>query len=162
MQIVAPLVETVHLPGDEPPPAPLCPECTHPVPVHAWRCRVVVGTADDPGPCPCPLTDLDLAPVPTLDEMLATGATYRQLDYWVRRGWLTPGRDRDSPRGAPGSGYARVWTERDRRVAALIVRLSESGLSVPAAARYAIDGVEKRVSSVTSLHNVTIAWRGAL
>ena len=40
----------------------------------------------------------------TNDVVAATGATYRQVDYWVRTG-LVPGQ---SPEG-PGSGHRRRW-----------------------------------------------------
>lgn len=36
-----------------------------------------------------------------------TGATYRQLDYWCRHGYVTPAE------AAAGSGTRRVWTMAD-------------------------------------------------
>ena len=39
------------------------------------------------------------------DQVLAqTGITYRQLDYWTRRGWLEP-----IPRTGQGKGNPRRW-----------------------------------------------------
>lgn len=39
----------------------------------------------------------------------ATGATYRQIDYWVTQGWLTPlAVEGKSPKG---SGHRRVFTD---------------------------------------------------
>lgn len=36
------------------------------------------------------------------------GISYRQLDYWVRAGWVVP-----SVQGSPGRGHHRLWSERD-------------------------------------------------
>jgi hypothetical protein len=40
----------------------------------------------------------------TVEAVHQTGATYRQLDYWCRMGWI-PGMPRKI-----GSGYERQWT----------------------------------------------------
>lgn len=87
----------------------------------------------------------------SLAEMLATGATYRQLDYWARRGWLTSDN--------PGSGHARRWTPRDRAVAHLMVRLGETGLRTDVAARVAADAADHGIASYSSEWGVTIMWR---
>jgi MerR-like DNA binding protein len=50
------------------------------------------------------------------------GMSYRQLDYWVRRGYLRPGNV-----GA-GSGSTRVWSKDELRVASLMARLVQAGL----------------------------------
>lgn len=52
----------------------------------------------------------------------ATGATIRQLDYWIRRGHLTG----DNLK-ASGSGSARRFTDVDLEVATAIHRLSALG-----------------------------------
>lgn len=52
----------------------------------------------------------------------ATGASYRQLDYWDRKGLVGP--------GSPGSGNQRRWSEDDLalcRVLAALTRLGCSG-----------------------------------
>lgn len=57
-----------------------------------------------------------------------TGLTYRQLDYWVRKGWLRPARK------ANGSGSRRGWTRRELDVAVVMCRLVDAGLKVDIAA----------------------------
>lgn len=48
---------------------------------------------------------LDLPTRKTIpDELWDTGVTYRQLDYWTRKGYITPAKP------SPGSGVRRVWT----------------------------------------------------
>lgn len=74
----------------------------------------------------------------SLEEMLCTGATYRKLDYWVRRGYLKP------ENSGKGSGTWRYWTRRDHQIATALVRLSkvlvfEHALTV--AERYVDEGV---------------------
>ncbi len=49
--------------------------------------------------------------------LAATGATYRQLDYWTRQGLVVAGWDLDDETQAevdagrlePGSGHVRIW-----------------------------------------------------
>jgi hypothetical protein len=94
----------------------------------------------------------------TLADMRATGATYRQLDYWTRCGWLLD--DPEHTLGLntlPGSGYWRKWTERDRRVAALMMRLIRAGLRTGVAAQIAHQAVDEGETAVT-MDGVTIAW----
>jgi hypothetical protein len=56
-----------------------------------------------------------------LDRVLQrTGATYRQLDWWCRQGYLSP--------GTPGIGAVRDWPESEIRVAAAMVRLTAVGI----------------------------------
>lgn len=50
------------------------------------------------------------------------GMSYRQLDYWVRRGYLRPGN------ADAGSGSTRQWPAEELRVAALMARLVDAGL----------------------------------
>lgn len=57
-----------------------------------------------------------------------TGATYRQLDYWARVGYVHP-----LGNGA-GCGSRRRWPELELDVAAAMSRLVAAGLSVPVAA----------------------------
>jgi hypothetical protein len=67
----------------------------------------------------------------TTDDLEAvlrrTGCTYRQLDYWCRRGWLHPA-------GGGGSGRQRIWPEAEIQAARTMRRLVEAGMTVTAAA----------------------------
>lgn len=72
---------------------------------------------------------------PTLSEVLATtGATYRQLDFWVRRGYLKP------RNATPGSGFPRRWPTEEVTVAAAMTQLVAAGLTVEAAHHAARNG----------------------
>lgn len=64
----------------------------------------------------------------SVDLMAATGATYRQVDYWTRVGYLRP------PEPTPGSGAQRAYPPAEVRVAALMVALVNAGVEVGAAA----------------------------
>jgi hypothetical protein len=63
---------------------------------------------------------------PTLEEKPHTwpvipGLTYRQLDHWCRVGYLkVPGR---------GHGFRREWPDEEVRVATVMTRLVQAGLS---------------------------------
>jgi DNA-binding transcriptional MerR regulator len=50
--------------------------------------------------------------------------TYRQLDYWVRRGFLEP------THADAGSGTPREWSPADALRAVLIARLVRAGMTV--------------------------------
>jgi DNA-binding transcriptional MerR regulator len=68
----------------------------------------------------------------TSDQVVRqAGITYRRLDYWTRVGYLSPAVP------AAGNGSARVWTPWEAEIAGRIRRLSEAGLPVEAAVRYA-------------------------
>ena len=60
------------------------------------------------------------------------GVTYRQLDYWVRVGYLHPDHDvpqwRATSEDYRGTGYARSWPTSEIRVARLMARLVAVGL----------------------------------
>ena len=66
-------------------------------------------------------------------EMVTTAGdlSYRQLDYWTRRGYLRP----DVP--DVGTGYVRTWPREECDVARLMQRLIRAGLSVSKAAKVA-------------------------
>lgn len=64
-------------------------------------------------------------------DLVATGITYRQLDYWTRAGYLRT----TTPRR--GSGYALRWPTTEIPVAAAMHRLTAAGLAPAAAARVA-------------------------
>jgi len=63
------------------------------------------------------------------------GPTYRQLDHWVRRGYLNPGN------ANAGTGNYRQWPAGELRIANLMYRLIQAGLTPAAAARVARAGV---------------------
>lgn len=54
----------------------------------------------------------------TSTAIAVSGATMRQLDYWTRRGVLSPSV------GAKGSGSRRAWSESDMILAACIADVS--------------------------------------
>lgn len=66
----------------------------------------------------------------THEVLRATGATYRQLDYWARLGLL-------HPTHAGGSGNSRRWPHLEQQVAGLMARLVGAGFTVETAARVA-------------------------
>jgi DNA-binding transcriptional MerR regulator len=65
--------------------------------------------------------------VNTRDVLRVTGVTYRQLDYWARMHYV------QATNEGEGSGAHRVWPDREVRIVALMARLTEAGLTVPAA-----------------------------
>lgn len=75
------------------------------------------------------------------DVIRRTGATYRQLDYWTRRGYLQP---------VPGntSGLPRAWPRIEVQVAAKMVALIEAGLTAEAAADVARCSVTEHTDRV--------------
>jgi hypothetical protein len=94
-------------------------------------------------------------PVPdgavSLHDMLATGASYRRLDHWVRQGWLSP------TDAAPGSGMARTWTPRDLTIVKVMVRLTSVGIPAATAATWAAACADENLTTVT-VNGVTITW----
>jgi hypothetical protein len=64
------------------------------------------------------------------------GITYRQMDHWVRLGYLQPGEGH-------GSGHARQWTRTELGVARDMGLLVKAGL-LPAAAHRAARGGRTR------------------
>jgi hypothetical protein len=62
------------------------------------------------------------------------GLTYRQLDYWIRAGYLLP-----NDAGA-GAGSRRSWSDSERAVAVMMARLVAAGLTLEAAHRVARAG----------------------
>lgn len=59
------------------------------------------------------------------------GCTYRQLDYWVRKGYLRV------PNATPGSGSWRTWPRREVVVAEKMARLVAAGIPPAVACRVA-------------------------
>jgi DNA-binding transcriptional MerR regulator len=103
------------------------------------------------------MSDTDVTPEPAEPEpvgrveMLTTGATYRQLDYWTRAGWLSA--------EPVGSGRSRKWSQRDREIARAMVRLIAAGVNTSTAARIATSLVESGATSMSTLDGVTISLR---
>lgn len=68
-------------------------------------------------------------PVGTLDvSPMRYGLTYRQLDYWTRKGYI------HATASNPGSGHYRTWPEAEQRIAERMARLIKAGFRVDAAA----------------------------
>jgi DNA-binding transcriptional MerR regulator len=65
----------------------------------------------------------------TLPDLAALGLTYRQLDFWVRKGYLSA--------ATPGSGKRRTWSDDELAIAAHMVRLISCGFTVARAAEIA-------------------------
>lgn len=61
------------------------------------------------------------------------GITYRQLDYWARRGYLRP------INGFSGSGRDREWPPAEVTIARRMGRLTAAGISPGQAAVFARD-----------------------
>ena len=70
----------------------------------------------------------------TPDVATLLGVSFRQLDHWIRRGWIP------SPNPTPGSGTDRVWTRETVRIASVMVALVGLGIIPPRAAHYAATG----------------------
>lgn len=81
---------------------------------------------------------------PTMDVVKQTGATYRQLDYWTRSGYVTPAQAQTqhadprpiAEKATPGSGHTRLWDDAEIAVIFIMVGLTSWGLA-PAAAAHA-------------------------
>jgi len=87
---------------------------------------------------PIDLLFLGRSYVITYSECLArfreAGLTYRQVDNWIRLGYLRPV---DS---APGSGYKREWPVNELRVATSMAYLVKAGLTLSVAHEVAREG----------------------
>lgn len=90
--------------------------------------------------------------VVTLADMLATGATYRQLDWWARAGHLG-----DNPDG-PGSGRQRRWTIADRDLVRLILAFSAHGFAIHRAVALAKMTLDPDQPNVATIGAMTITW----
>ncbi len=70
----------------------------------------------------------------SIENVLAgVPATYRQIDHWVRAGYLRP-------QGGIGTGNPREWTREELRVFRRMARLVNAGLQPAAAAKAARAG----------------------
>lgn len=98
---------------------------------------------------------LDLNEPIDAKDMTGTGASYRQIDYWFRRGYFRrPGQGAPP---TPGTGYPRDWTMREFTIASLIVRFIAAGIEVSAAAEWARDAVDNGADQVTR-NGITVTW----
>lgn len=115
-----------------------------------------VVTDDTPAPAEPADTTPPLDPLTfdvALADMQATGATYRQLDYWSRCGFIQQGRP------APGSGQQRRWTYRDLLVVTLMLAMIEAGIGPRLAARYANSAIDQRSASLTLPSGLLLSWQ---
>lgn len=65
-----------------------------------------------------------------LARLLAAGLTYRQIDVWVHKNWVRP-----TAKG--GTGHPRQWPLREVRIALLMKRLTDAGITPATAATIA-------------------------
>lgn len=72
----------------------------------------------------------------TVDILRRVNVSYRQLDYWVRRGWLRPDQT------IPGPGNPREWTNDELDVAIRMGKLVRAGIAPDIAAAAARKGSE--------------------
>lgn len=70
----------------------------------------------------------------------AHGVTYRQLNWWVRQGYLRPANPH------PGSGTRRIWSSDELRVGARMAALVAAGLLPRLAAEAARVGSDVRLT----------------
>ena len=74
--------------------------------------------------------------MPTSEQVTrAAEITYRQLDHWVRRGYLEPAWVTNHT--GRGRGTGREWTTTETAVACLMGRLTRAGLAPATAATVA-------------------------
>lgn len=64
------------------------------------------------------------------------GITYRQLDYWVRKGFLRPAVRWGDP---AGKGHGRIWPPQEVAIAGRMARLLAAGLPLTWSAEFARD-----------------------
>jgi DNA-binding transcriptional MerR regulator len=84
------------------------------------------------------------------DLLRMTGLTYRQLDYWVAKGYLKP------DKAHPGSGIGRRWTDHEIAVAATMGALVNAGLAVDKAATIARETFVEPVGRATLAAGVEV------
>lgn len=65
----------------------------------------------------------------------AMGVSYRQLDYWTTKGFITSSPvNGTTPKANPGIGRMRIWTGREATTALMFARLVRAGFTPTAAA----------------------------
>lgn len=81
----------------------------------------------------------------SLEHVLrVSGATARQLDHWVRTGYLHPD-------GPGGTGNSFHWPAAEIRAAVVMARLVEAGVKPAAAAQAARDGCKELAAVLAAL-----------
>jgi hypothetical protein len=63
--------------------------------------------------------------IPAKEAADAAGITYRQLDYWARRGWVTP-----SVEAGLGRAGRRLYSPEDVVLLSAVARFAEGGVDV--------------------------------
>jgi hypothetical protein len=87
------------------------------------------------------------------DDMLDTGATARQVDYWARKHYLRP------VQVDTGHGVPRQWPAVERDVARVMVRLIKAGLAVDVAAPSARLAVEQDMAVISIGDGISLSLR---
>ena len=82
----------------------------------------------------CPICHAVPAGYGVTNDLLTCGMTFRQMDWWCRKGWINA----DNP--DPGSGARRLFPAEEVRVAAVMAALTKAGVSASAAHRAARNG----------------------
>ena len=72
----------------------------------------------------------------TAAAVAGLGVTRRQLDYWVEMGWIVSA-------DPPSAGHPRTFTAAEKKVLALMVRLTAAGLPARQAAPLARAAVSR-------------------
>lgn len=102
---------------------------------------------------------LTTPPRPTMPDIArSVGVTYRQLDYWIRKGFLHARSFdwKDNPHDEGGSGFRRELKEGEMAVLELMVRLMKAGLEVNTAASVARRVVLFDLTSISLDGGITI------
>lgn len=89
------------------------------------------------------------------EQMLTAGLTPRQLNYWVRRGYLRP------ETASPGTGSPRRWPPTEQDIARLMVRLTRAGLIPAIAASAARVAIEHGVTEIVLSDGIVVGVRDA-
>lgn len=79
------------------------------------------------------------------EVLLATGMTYRQLDYAVTQGWVTP-----SVAEAQGSGSTRLFSDHDVYLLRVVAALRSLGIRA--------DGIERVVAYIVDKEHEHATW----
>lgn len=81
------------------------------------------------------------------DLAITSGASYRQIDYWSRCGYLTA-----LPRSRDTSGIPRLFTTDQVPIATLLYRFSVAGLPPPQAMPLVLELLENGQGTLAGLH----------
>lgn len=94
--------------------------------------------------------------------MIRAGISYRQLDYWVNKGWVEPRyRHRNGdPADRGKSGYVRDFTDHEAQVIVHMGRLTAAGVRPDAAAKAARSMVNAGLEQAVLGRGVIVALDG--